>query len=45
MGLISGLEDPLEEEITTHSSILRLGNPMDKGAWQTIVHGVMQDWP
>ena len=28
-----GQEDPLEEEIATHSSILNLGNLMDKGAW------------
>ena len=27
-----GLEDPLEEEIAPHSSILGLENPMDKGA-------------
>ena len=29
-------EDPLEEEIATHSSILA----MDRGAWQSIVHRV-----
>ena len=33
--LISGLEDPLEEEIETHSSILAWRIPR-----QTIVHGV-----
>ena len=33
-----GQEDPLEEEIPTHSSILGLENPMDRGAWQAIVH-------
>ena len=27
------LEDPLEKEMTTHSSILARGNPMDRGAW------------
>ena len=32
-----GQEDPLEEGIATHSSILGLGNPMDRRA---IVHGV-----
>ena len=32
-----GQEEPLEEGIATHSSILGLGNPMDRGA---IVHGV-----
>ena len=32
-------EDPLEERMATHSSILAWGIPMDKGAWPT-VHGV-----
>ena len=27
-----GGEDPLEKEMTAHSSILFLGNPMDAGA-------------
>ena len=31
-------EDPLEEGMATHSSIL--GNPMDRGAWRATVHGV-----
>ena len=31
-----GQQDPLEEEMTTHSSSC-LKNPMDRGAWQTIV--------
>ena len=35
-----GQEDPLEKEMATHSSILNLGNPMDRGAWQVIVYGV-----
>ena len=35
-----GREDPLEKEMTTHSSILVMGNPMDGGAWWTTVHGV-----
>ena len=38
-----GWEDPLEKEMATHSSILEysvLENPMDRGAWQAIVHGV-----
>ena len=38
-----GWKDPLEEEMATHSSIPYLGNPMDRGAWQTIVHGVARD--
>ena len=32
-----GWEDPLEEEMATHSSILAWGIPMDRGA---CVHGV-----
>ena len=35
-----GREDPLEEEIVTHSSILAWISPMDRGAWQATVHGV-----
>ena len=45
-----GLEDPLEKEMATHSSILGEGNgnplrysclenPMDGGAWWATVHG------
>ena len=35
-----GQEDPLEEEMATHSSISCLENPMDRGAWWDMVHGV-----
>ena len=35
-----GWEDLLEQEMTTHSSILSGKNPMDRGAWWAIVHGV-----
>ena len=35
-----GWEDPLEQDMATHSSILGLDNPMDRGAWRTTVHGV-----
>ena len=35
-----GWEDPLEEGMATHSSILAWRIPMDTGAWQAIVHGV-----
>ena len=35
-----GQEDPLEEEMATHSSILCLENPMDRGAWWATVHRV-----
>ena len=33
-------EDPLEEGMATHSSILAQRIPMDRGAWQAAVHGV-----
>ena len=35
-----GWEDPLEEGMATHSSILAWRIPMDTGAWQATVHGV-----
>ena len=35
-----GREDPLEEGMATHSSILDLENSMDRGAWWVVVHGV-----
>ena len=35
-----GWEDPLEEGIATHSSILAWRIPMERGAWQATVHGV-----
>ena len=35
-----GWEDPLEEGMATHSSILAWSIPMDRGAWRTTVHGV-----
>ena len=37
-------EDPLEEGMATHSSILALRIPMDRGAWQAIVHWVSKSW-
>ena len=39
-----GWEDPLEEGMATHSSILAWRIPMDKGAWQAAVHGVAKGW-
>ena len=39
-----GGEDLLEEDMATHSSILAWGIPMDRGAWQAIVHGVAKSW-
>ena len=35
-----GQEDPLEEGVATHSSILSWRIPMDRGAWQATVHRV-----
>ena len=35
-----GREDPLEEAMATHSSILAWRVPMDREAWQATVHGV-----
>ena len=35
-----GWEDPLEEGIATHSSILAWRIPMDRGAWWATAHGV-----
>ena len=35
-----GWEDPLEEEMATHSSILAWRIPMERGAWWATVHGV-----
>ena len=35
-----GWEDPLEEEMATHSSILAWKIPMDRGAWWAAAHGI-----
>ena len=35
-----GWEDPLEEGMATHSSILAWRIPMDRGAWWATVHEV-----
>ena len=37
-----GWEDPLEEGLATHSSILAWRIPMDRGAWPATVHGVAE---
>ena len=37
-------EDPLEEDIATHSSILSWRIPMDRGAWWATVHEVTKTW-
>ena len=39
-----GSEDPLGEDMATHSSILCLKNSMDRGAWHAAVHGVTKSW-
>ena len=33
-------EDPVEEDMATHSSILAWRIPVDRGAWRATVHGV-----
>ena len=35
-----GWEDPLGEDMATHSSILAWRIPMDTEAWRAVVHGV-----
>ena len=35
-----GWEDPLEEEMATHSRILAWENPIDRGTWWATVHRV-----
>ena len=35
-----GLEEPLEEGMATHSGVLVLENPIDKGAWWATVRRV-----
>ena len=37
-----GREDPLDKEMTTHSSILAWRIPMDRGAWRATVYGVAE---
>ena len=43
LGSIPGWEDPLEEEMATHSSVLAWKS-MDRGAWWATVHGVAKSW-
>ena len=41
LGSITGWEDPLEDDMATHSSILSWRIlAMDRGDWWAIVHGV-----
>ena len=44
LGSIPGWEDPLEKEMAIHSSNLAWRIPMDRGAWQAIVHGITKSW-
>ena len=37
-----GQEDPLEKEMSTHSSILAWEIPQTRGAWRVMVHGVTE---
>ena len=39
-----GWEDPLEEGMATHSSILAWRIPMDRRAWQATVYAVCEGW-
>ena len=39
-----GQEDPLEKAMTPFQDSC-LENPMDRGAWRVIVHGVSENWP
>ena len=39
-----GWEDPMEEGMTTHCSILAWRIPTDRGAWWTTVHRVAKSW-
>ena len=42
VGLSLGREDPLEESMATHASILACRTPMDRGAWRAMVHRVAE---
>ena len=39
-----GWDDPLEKEIGNPLQYSSLENPMDRGAWWAIVHGVAKNW-
>ena len=39
-----GWEDPLEEGMATHFTILAWRIPMDRGAWRATVHGAAKSW-
>ena len=46
LGCIPVWQDPMEEGMATHSSIVAERIPMDRGAWRATVHGVAksQTW-
>ena len=44
LGLIPGLEDPLEEGMATHFNIVAWRIPMDRGTWWATVHRVSKSW-
>ena len=37
-------KDLLQEGMATHSSILAWRIPMDREAWQAVIHGVAKSW-
>ena len=39
-----GQEDPLGEDMATHSSVPAWKNPMDRGAWQATIQTVSKTW-
>ena len=39
---IPGLEDSLEEELATHTSVLAWRIPMDRGVWEATVQEVAE---
>ena len=39
-----GWEEPLEEFMATHSSILAWRIPIDRGVWWATAHGVAKSW-
>ena len=41
---VLGWEDPMEEGMAIHSSILVWRIPMERGAWQITVHRVAKSW-
>ena len=43
VGLIPGLEDPLEKGTASHSSILAWRIPIERGAWSATVHVVTKE--